>query len=108
MLDVTTFSIIATMAVTTYMIRGLPFLIWKDAQSTPDFIRFLGQKLPQAMIALLVIYCLRNVSFRTGTHGLAEIIACVVIALLQLKKHNSILSIVVGTGLYMFLVQVVF
>ncbi len=100
--------LILTMAVTTLCIRSLPFIIWKDANTTPKFIQFLGQQLPAAMIALLVVYCLKDTDFLSSSHGIPEIIAIILIALLQKWKHNSILSILCGTFMYMFLVQTIF
>ena len=60
------------------------------------------------MMGLLVVYCLRNVSVVSAPHGLPELISIAVLAALHLWKRNVLLSIGVGTVLYMVLVQVVF
>ena len=60
------------------------------------------------MMGLLVVYCLRNVSVTTAPYGLPELISIAVLAALHLWKRNVLLSIGVGTVLYMVLVQVVF
>ena len=60
------------------------------------------------MMGLLVVYCLRNVSIVEAPHGLPELISIAVLAALHLWKRNVLLSIGVGTALYMVLVQVVF
>ena len=61
-----------------------------------------------ATFAMLVIYCVRNISFVSGSHGLPELIAIAVTAGLHLWKRQTLLSIAGGTILYMVLVQFVF
>lgn len=57
---------------------------------------------------MLVIYCLKDVSLLSGTHGLPEFIAAAVVAGLHLWKRQMLLSIAGGTVVYMLLVQLVF
>ena len=57
---------------------------------------------------MLVIYCLRNVSLFTGSHGLPEAIAIGVVVALRLWQRKMLLSIAGGTACYMLLVQLVF
>ena len=64
--------------------------------------------LPGAIFSMLIIYCLRNVSLFSGSHGLPELIAIAVTAALHLWKHQMLLSIAGGTISYMLLVQLVF
>ena len=71
-------------------------------------ITYLGKVLPPAMMGLLVVYCLRNVSLQSATHGIPELISILAIVALQKWKNNVLLSIGAGTVLYMFFVQVVF
>ena len=74
----------------------------------PKLITYLGRTLPAAMMGLLVVYCLRNFSVASAPHGLPELISIAVITALHLWKRNVLLSIGVGTALYMVLVQVLF
>ncbi|MEG1541494.1 MAG: AzlD domain-containing protein, partial [Oscillospiraceae bacterium] len=64
--------------------------------------------LPAAMMGLLVVYCLRNVSLSASPHGIPELLAIAVVALLHKWKGNTLLSIGAGTAVYMLLVQLVF
>ena len=64
--------------------------------------------LPPAIFGMLVVYCLKNVSFLTGTHGLPELIAIAATAALHLSWGNMLVSIAGGTVVYMLLVQLVF
>ena len=61
-----------------------------------------------AVFGMLVIYCLRNVSLFTGSHGLPEAIAIGVVVTLHLWQRKMLLSIAGGTACYMLLVQLVF
>lgn len=93
---------------TTVLTRALPFLLFPSNKETPRYITYLGKVIPFAMIGMLVIYCLKNVSFVTAPFGLPEIIAIAVITTLHLWKGNTLLSIGAGTATYMLLVQFVF
>ena len=92
----------------TIITRFLPFLIFPESTTPPRYIQYLGKVLPFAVIGMLVIYSLKNVSFHSGGHGLPEIIAISCITLLYKWKKNTLLCIITGTILYMLLVQFVF
>lgn len=99
---------IALCALATMLTRFLPFILFPAGKPTPKFIRFLGHALPAAVFSMLVVYCLKNVSITTGSHGLPELIAIAVVAALHLWKKQTLLSIAGGTIVYMLLVQQVF
>lgn len=95
--------VIGTMAT-----RFLPFLLFRPNKKTPRYIQYLGKALPAAIFGMLVVYCLKNVSVLTGSHGLPELIAIALVVVLHLWKRNMLLSIAGGTICYMLLVQMVF
>jgi len=99
---------VAVVALGTMVTRFLPFLIFPAGKETPKFIQYLGKALPGAVFGLLLVYCLKHVSFLTGSHGLPEIIAIAVVAGLHLWKRQMLLSVAGGTICYMLLVQLVF
>ncbi len=99
---------IAIMAVITIALRAIPFLIFGGRRKAPQFIINLSNLLPYAVMAMLVVYCLKNVSFTSVNTFVPELISCVIVIVLHLWKHNTILSIVAGTVIYMLLVQLVF
>ena len=86
----------------------LPFWIFPANRPIPEYIRYLGKVLPAAMFGMLVIYCYKNIDIFSGYRGLPYFIAGIVTLTLHFWKKNMFLSIAVGTGLYMFLVQAVF
>lgn len=92
----------------TLITRFLPFLVFPADKPTPKFIQYLGKVLPAAVLGLLVIYCLRDVSIFTGNRGIPEAICIAVVAALHVWKRQMLLSIAAGTILYMILIQVVF
>lgn len=97
-----------TISLTTIFIRVLPFLIFPDHKETPKYITYLGKVFPYATIGMLVIYCLKDISFTAAPFGLPELISLGVIVFLHLWKNNTLLSIGAGTVLYMILVQFIF
>lgn len=99
---------IAVVAIGTMVTRFLPFLIFPAGKPTPKYIQYLGRVLPGAVFGLLVVYCLKNVSFLAGSHGIPEAIAIAVVALLHLWKKQILLSVAGGTICYMLLVQTIF
>lgn len=100
--------IIAVVALVTIALRFLPFLIFGENRKTPPLIAHLGQVLPFAIMGMLVVYCLKGVSFTAAPFGIPEFIGCAVVAGLHLWKRNTLLSIGAGTICYMLLVQFVF
>lgn len=102
-----TLLIIAVIALVTAATRALPFLLF-SGRETPAYVRYLGRVLPVAIIGMLVVYCLKGISFTVYPYGLPEAIALCAITAVHLWKRNNLLSIVGGTALYMFLIQVVF
>ena len=99
---------IAMCVLGTQLTRFLPFLVFPAGKPTPKFIQYLGYALPAAVFGMLLVYCLRNTSILSGSHGLPELIAILVVAGLHLWKRQMLLSIGVGTVCYMILVQFVF
>lgn len=92
----------------TMLTRFLPFLLFPPHKPTPPLVRDLGRLLPGAVFALLVVYCLKNVSLTAGSHGIPEAIAIAVVVALHLWKRQTLVSIAGGTVVYMLLVQTVF
>lgn len=102
------FMIIVVVALTTFATRVVPFLIFPKGQKIPPVVQYLGKVLTPAVIGMLVVYCLKSTPVVASPHGLPEAIAVAVTAGLHVWKRNNLLSIGVGTVLYMILIQVVF
>lgn len=100
--------LVCIMSLTTILLRALPFLVFAKDRKTPSFIVYLGHVLPQAVIGMLVVYCLRNIQLTTLSSWMPELAGIAFVFGLQAWKHNALMSILGGTILYMILVQVVF
>jgi len=99
---------ILAVALGTIFTRFTPFILFPEDKKPPEVITYLGKVLPPAMMGLLCIYCLKGVSFTSGSHGIPEAAAIIAIVILPKWKNNVLLSIAGGTAIYMMLVQMVF
>ncbi|HZG74013.1 MAG TPA: branched-chain amino acid transporter permease [Chondromyces sp.] len=99
---------IAMVILGTMLTRFLPFIVFPPGKSTPKYVQYLGKVLPSAVIGLLVIYCFKDVSLLSGSHGVPELVGVAVVVLLHVWKRNMLLSISGGTIVYMILVQLIF
>ena len=90
----------------TYLTRMLPFSIFKENKETPRYIKYLGNALPSAIFAMLVVYCIKDVDFVSGdSHGLPEILSIIVTVILHIKWRQMLVSIAGGTAFYMIIIK---
>lgn len=99
---------VAIMAIGTAILRFLPFIVFNGNRKTPPIIEKLSKTLPFAVMGMLVVYCLKDVSFTEVSGFLPQLIGCLVVGILYIWKRNTLLSIIAGTACYMALVQLVF
>ena len=87
--------IILVAAAVTFGTRLLAFVIFggRKGRRTAQMGHLSGSGAPPAVIALLIVYCLRSIDLFSGTHGLPELLCVAVCALLHLWKRNELLSI---------------
>ena len=100
--------IIILVALSTFATRLVPFLFFPKGKEIPRTVQYLGKVLTPAVIGMLVVYCLKTTTIVAPPHGIPELIAVSVTAGLHVWKKNNLLSIGVGTVLYMVLIQLVF
>lgn len=101
-------ALVAAIAAVTALTRFLPFLLFGGKKQPPKAILYLGRVLPCAIMGMLVVYCLRNVTPLSPPYGVPELIGVVLAVLLHVWKRNTLLSIGGSTVVYMLLVQLVF
>ena len=97
---------IAAVVFGTMLTRFLPFLLFPAGRPTPKYIQYLGKVLPSAVFGMLGIYCLKDVSLISGSHGIPELLAVLAVTVLHLWKRQMLLSIAGGTIFYMVLLQI--
>lgn len=89
----------------TYSLRGAVFVLFGNGRSMPAWLEKLGDVLPSAVMGVLVVYCLKGIRDDfTGT-GILGIIAAVITGISYKWKHNTFLSIIIGTVVYMILIK---
>ncbi len=99
---------IAIIAAVTVLIRTLPFIITDIFHRRTDsrILSRLSELLTPALIGMLVVYCLKDISFVDNT-ALSATIALTVCVASYIWKKNTLLSIVVPTLIYMVLTRVI-
>lgn len=96
-------ALITAMALVTMGLRAAPFLVFR--KKVPAFVSYLGEVLPPAIIGMLVIFCLKDVSVLSTPHGIPELIAIAAVVGTHIWKRNAVISILAGTVIYMVLIR---
>lgn len=91
----------------TLMWRSLPFLFFGGKHQMPKLLEKLKDLLPSAIMAILLVYGLKGLSGAGGHDALAMIVASVFTAGIHLWRKNTILSVFLGTALYIVLLNFV-
>ena len=95
--------IVIVISLTTIAIRFLPFILFKNR--TPSFVMYLGKVLPMCAMAMLVVYCMKDVNFESINSFVPSLVSGAIVILTYKWKHNTGVSILCGTIIYMILVQ---
>ena len=94
-------------AAITALIRALPFLLFPAGKQAPAFITWMSGQLPRAVMAMLLVYCLKDVCLTALPNWLPALAAVAFTASLHLWKRQMMLSIAGGTALYMLLIRLI-
>ena len=95
--------IVAIVVAGTLLTRFGAFLVFPPGKKAPDFVLYLGKALPAAVMGMLVVYTFKETVVLAYPYGIPELIVG-----LHLWKRNMLISIGMGTAVYMILVQAVF
>ena len=98
--------VIAVSAMITFGLRLLPFLIFRNDNEIPDMIKRLGGILPPDIMAILIIYCLKDIGNNFIADGIWRLAAVLIVVVSYKWKHNTLLSILLGTVSYMLLLHI--
>ena len=93
-------------SLTTFFVRVLPFLVFQGGRPVPHFVSWTGKNLPRAAMAMLVVYCLKDVQFTALPAWLPAILASLVTVVLHVRYRKMVLSICGGTAVYMALLHI--
>jgi branched-subunit amino acid transport protein AzlD len=86
-------------AVTTFLLRAVPFLALQRVAGAP-LVRYAGPVMPAGVMAILVLYSLSDVRVSAYPYGLPSLIGVAVTVLIHAWRRNPLLSIVIGTATY--------
>ena len=96
---------VAIMAIVSYLLRLMPFIIFAKSDKVPSTVEYLGKVISPAAIAMLVVYCFKDTDILSLNSGLPAIIASLVVIILHNIWKNPLLSIIAGTLSYMLIIQ---
>jgi branched-subunit amino acid transport protein AzlD len=89
----------------TFFLRAVPFLLFGGRKRIPAFLTRLGEMLPPAIMAVLVIYCLKDTVNKPLFGSIPEFVSAAIVVLIHLWKRNTILSVLCGTFCYMLMIR---
>ena len=92
-------------AAITFALRALPFLIFRGDRKMPEFLVKLGAVLPAAIMAVLVVYCVKSAIIDWKNSALPQLLAVLTVGISYKWKHQTLFSIVAGTAVYMLLIR---
>jgi len=101
-------TVLVTVGALSYLLRAMPFLLFGGRKEPPAVVKYVGRVLAPAAIAMLVVYCYAGEIAKasaTTCDMVAPFIAGAVTIALQLWRSNPLVSILIGTAIYMALVQ---
>ena len=93
--------IVIICALITFGLRALPFLLFHNDKKIPEKILKLGQMLPSSIMAILIVYCLKDTANNLISNGIWKIAAVVIVAVTYKWKQNTLASIIIGTVCHM-------
>ncbi len=89
-------------ALLLFLLRAFPFLVFSKKEP-PAIIRFVEKYIPSMIIAILIVYCLKDIQVTAFPFGLPSLIGIGATVFLHLWRNNSMISIFGGTIIYMVL-----
>lgn len=96
---------IAAAAAVTFFMRVLPFFAFSGKRRMPEWLTRLGQALPPAIMAVLIVYCTKDALSDIGAASIPTFAGVLCTAVIHKLWHNTLLTIAGGTAVYMLLLR---
>lgn len=96
---------VAISAVITFGLRALPFLGIFRSRKMPASLERLGQALPSAIMAVLIVYCMKDIPSGGISAVVPKLLAATVVFITYKWKHQTLIFILLGTISYMMLLH---
>ncbi|MCQ2575581.1 MAG: AzlD domain-containing protein [Treponema sp.] len=91
-----------------FLERAFPFILF-SRKKPPKIISFIEKYIPPMVMAALVVYCLKGISFGPGASNMVNYLpylaASAITVVIHLWKSNALFSILGGTITYMILLK---
>ena len=84
-------------ALITFGLRALPFLAVSGSRKMPASLERLGRALPSAIMAVLIIYCMKDIPTGGISAAVPKLLAAAVVFITYKWKHQTLVSILLGT-----------
>lgn len=97
------FSAIILSALITFLLRVFPFLLFKEKE-LPKWFEKLEKHLPMTIMAVLIVYCLKDLKTQLTTLFIPYLLACLTVVFTYKWKKNTFLSIILSTLVYMIFI----
>ena len=88
----------------TFLLRAFPFLVFKE-KNLPVWLSHLGKTLPMTIMAVLIVYCLKDLKENFTGLFLPYFLAVLTVVVTYRYKKNTFLSIILSTVVYMILIH---
>lgn len=96
-------AIILMCAAITFGLRALPFIFFRGNRTLPVWLDRLGRALPPLIMAVLIIYCLKDVPYEPVSAGIPQAAGVLATAVVYKWRNNTLLGIAAGTAVYMLI-----
>ena len=90
--------------IVTVATRFLPYFLFKR-QKSGAILKFIEQKSTLIIMIILMIYALASMKFDTIWLGVSAVACLLLCVALQIWRKNSLISIVIPTILYIYIVN---
>ena len=97
-------SAIILSALITFLLRAFPFLLFKEKE-LPKWLEKLEKNLPMTIMAVLIVYCFKDLKTQFMVMFLPYLLACITVVFTYKWKKNTFLSIILSTVVYMILIH---
>lgn len=104
----TSIAVIIICGLCTFFLRAFPFVLFGGKREMPKGVKYLANTLPPAIMTVLLVYCLKGVAVQSFTSSIPALLSVAVVMAAHIWKKNTLLSILVGTILYMVLIRTIF
>lgn len=96
---------IAVSAAVTFALRALPFIAFSGQRKMPAWLERLGAALPPAIMAVLIVYCLKDIPADYQSTAIPKLAGVAATVAAYKWKHNTLIGLVAGTAVYMLLIR---